>query len=294
MKNKQQQKNRAYSKTKQHCWKQKYTQRDQYLPLSLPALMLTQINDGGTNLDFHWCLLDGLLGGTEDKYLWQQACCFLQDALDQCPFCLSMLRDCTTVKQTAFHCFIGFLSLVLICSCSHRGMGAGSGHANPLSTSVAAKVLCDALVYPSCMLLSGKQREINLLKDAEVFISMWNERESCNILCSGLHVYWYYVMLHFGFCSFCTACYSILVTDTRPTRTGTLVSACSSYMQAALPFQMTSSLVPAFVCIITDARGVFCMETGERGRGSCYFFVCYLRSRLCTVRFFSFLFSSPP
>lgn len=257
--------------------------------------MLAQINDGGTNLDFHWCLLDGLLGGIEDKYLWQQACCFLQDALDQCPFCVSMLKDGTTVKQTAFHCFVGFLSLVLICSYSCRGMGAGSGHANPLGSSVAAEVLCDALVYlTSSILLSGKQREINLLKDAEVFISTWNEREPCNILCSGLCAYWYYVMLHFRFCSFCTACYSIPTCDGHKhcSSCGSC-SACSSYVQTALPFQMISSLVPAFVCIITDARGVFCMETGERGRGSCYLFVRYLRSRLCTVRFFSFLFSSP-
>lgn len=244
-----------------------------YLYLYLPALMLTQINDGGTNLDFHWCLLDGLLGGTEDKYLWQQACCFLQDALDQRLFCLSMLRDCTTVKQTAFHCFIGFLSLVLICSCSRCGMGDGSGRANPLGTSVAAEILCDALVYTSCILLSGKQREINLLKDAEVLISMWNEREPCNIRSSGLHVYWYYVMLHFRFCSFCTACYSMLVTDTRPTRTGMLVSACSSYVQAALPFQTTSSLVPAFVLSLMQEEFSVWKQEKEAGGAVIFLFV---------------------
>lgn len=132
-----------------------------------------------------------------------------QHAFNPCPF---WCQCSVTVLQWSKLLFVAvwlFLSLVLICSSSHGGMGARS---SVLGACWAARYLqkLAVVVFSSwCFgLLSENQRKTQFLKVVEVFIFTWSEKAhliSRAVFTCGLRVYCCYVLLPFTlFCSFCT------------------------------------------------------------------------------------------
>lgn len=132
--------------------------------------------------------------------------------------CASARRQCYNSATCFLLLCIGFISLVLICSCSHCGMGVCCSMLGACTQACwAALELPEWTVVAFCTWSLVQRTEF--CKDIEVFIFMWNEKPlliSCAVFICGLCVYLRWVLLPFALsCSFCTEYDSMLTSDRR-------------------------------------------------------------------------------
>lgn len=152
--------------------------------LYISALMLTHIKHSGTNPDFHkssWesCLVVPELNTCDSWHATCAGCIWPVSFL-----CDSARWQCYGSANCFLLLYIGFISVVLICSCSRCGMGVCCCSVSGVCTQVcqAPRELPEWTVVPFSTCTLTQRAEF--FKGIQVFMPMGSKKLLSNILCS--------------------------------------------------------------------------------------------------------------
>lgn len=148
-----------------------------YLFWCWPTLSTVELIRVSTNVPWVACLVV-LEVNTCDSWHATYAGCIWPTSF----LCASAQQQCYGSADCFLLLYIGFISLVLICSCSRCGMGVCCSLSGVCTQACrAARELPEWTVVTFC--ISSLIQRTKFFKGIEVLMSMWSEKPS-NILCS--------------------------------------------------------------------------------------------------------------